>query len=41
MDKNDSKTLAYKIGYIFASVIIACLTISIIALTVKFLFWLF
>lgn len=41
MDKDKSKSYAYKAGYIFATIIALCLSASIVGLTIKFLFWLF
>ena len=41
MDKNKLNAFGYKVGYIFATVVAICLMVAAIALTVKFLFWLF
>jgi hypothetical protein len=40
MDENWKK-FAYKMGYVFAEVVALCLMLAVIALLVKFLFWLF
>jgi hypothetical protein len=39
MDRN--KTVAYKIGSLFAYILASCLAAAIIGVTIKFLFWLF
>jgi hypothetical protein len=43
MDKKERKhkSFAYKLGYIFGSTLILCLTAMVVAATVKFLFWIF
>lgn len=40
-NKNKNKALGYKLGVIFSCVLFACLTVIVIALTLKFIFWLF
>ena len=37
----ETKSLGYKVGYIIGSTIGACVTVILIALTVKFIMWLF
>ena len=41
MDKNKLNVFGYKVGYIFATVVVLCLIAGTVGLTVKFLFWLF
>ena len=41
MDKNKLNEFGYKVGYILATTVAICLIVAAIALTVKFLFWLF
>lgn len=40
-EENKYKVLGYKLGVIFLSTVFACLTAITIALTIKFIFWLF
>lgn len=40
-DKNKYRALGYRLGVIFSSIVFACLTAITIALTIKFIFWLF
>lgn len=40
-DKNKNRLLGYKLGAIFSSIVFACLAAIVIALTLKFIFWLF
>lgn len=39
MDNKDKKSLAYRIGQIFAGVVGVCLMTIIMALTARFVFW--
>ena len=39
-NKNNKNTLAYKIGYFTAMVVCMCLVAIVVALTIKFIFWL-
>lgn len=41
MDKNKFTQLGNRLGYIFALVIMLCLTAMVIGLTIKFICWLF
>ena len=40
MDKNKN-SFGYKLGYIFGIICSLCLTVIVVALTAKILFWLF
>lgn len=40
-EENKYKALGYKLGVIFLSVVFACFTAVVIAVTLKFIFWLF
>lgn len=41
MNDDNKKSLGYKVGYIFGLILVACVTAVLIALTAKFIFWLF
>lgn len=41
MNKDKLNAFAYKLGYIFATIVVLCLLSVVVALTIKFLFWLF
>lgn len=41
MDNKKKKSLAYRLGEVLGTVIIGSLIIVVIALTAKFVFWLF
>ena len=38
---DEKKTLAYKFGYAVGYILVGCMTAVIMALTIKFIFWLF
>ncbi len=40
-EENKYKVLGYKLGVIFLSTVSACFTAVVIAVTLKFIFWLF
>jgi hypothetical protein len=41
MKQTDKNSYAYKIGYLFGTILFACVVAALIAITVKFIFWLF
>lgn len=39
--EDKKKTLTYKIGYAAGVIVVSCLTIAVIAVTIRFIMWLF